>query len=222
MDLHTYLHTTFPGLTLKPSLYHQWDIRLHFEFANDIYQFKDDGTLNLDRFHLAYNQALAIFNSLFAEQDDIFLVTNIYQHKDSHTHAKPSKTYKRFLKNRQLRFTIKHMTLPFTTDHEEEYSISQFCLSCEKRDFNYPLLIKAACNEDFPLKPKLGRAKGAYYPDVFFINISKNIIFFIYDDRGCEVIANTKEALLPIYEHYNELIGEFNREETEQIFIEKR
>ena len=49
--------------------------------------------------------------------------------------------------------------------------------------------IKAVCHEDFTLKPKLGSKSYAYYPDVFFINATKNIIFFIYDDRGCEVVA---------------------------------
>ena len=39
MDLDEYLNTFFPGLILKPSLYHQWDIGLHFELGEDIYLF---------------------------------------------------------------------------------------------------------------------------------------------------------------------------------------
>ncbi|MFJ6414710.1 DUF3885 domain-containing protein [Terribacillus saccharophilus] len=55
-------------------------------------------------------------------------------------------------------------------------------------------LLKAACNEDFPpLKPRFKEYDG--YPDIFFINKSKDIIFFIYDDRGCEIIAKEPAAL---------------------------
>ncbi|WP_430623552.1 DUF3885 domain-containing protein [Lysinibacillus fusiformis] len=71
--------------------------------------------------------------------------------------------------------------------------MSQFSLKCHKQDIHYVSLIKAACNEDFRLKPKFGT--GYNYPDVFFINLTKNVIFFIYDDRGCEVIATNKETI---------------------------
>ncbi len=95
---------------------------------------------------------------------------------------------------------------------------SRFSLQCRKQNIQYPLLIKATCNEDFPLKPKLGHKHFVYYPDVFFINATKHVIFFIYDDRGCEVIANNKDIIRPIYETYNAWLAEYDREEIEQRF----
>ena len=34
------------------------------------------------------------------------------------------------------------------------------------------------------------------YPDVFLINATKDIVMFMYDDRGCEVIAKNKEIYI--------------------------
>lgn len=221
MELREYLNTTFPGLILKPSLYIQWNIGIHFEFAKGIYQFKENGKLNLDMFDLVYSQALSIFNYLFSEQDEIFLVTNAYHRKGYKNRTNRIKVYERFLKNKKLKFHLRQETLPFVFDDEEEaneYYTSQFYLKCSKRDLRYSLIIKATCNEDFPLKPKLGGRNDSYYPDVFFINASKNLILFIYDDRGCEVIADNKETIHPLYKQYNGWLDEYNREEIKLLF----
>ncbi|OAH57661.1 hypothetical protein AWH48_01180 [Domibacillus aminovorans] len=221
MNLQEYLHTTFPGLILKPSLYLQWETGIHFELAKEMYQFKDNGKLNLKMFDLVYSQALSIFNDLFSEQDEIFLVTNVYHRKNSTSRTKRMKVYVNSIKNKNLKFHLKQETLPYVFDDEEEaneYYTSQFYLKCSKQDLRYPLLIKAACNEDFSLKPKFRQEKGLYYPDVFFINISKNLIFFIYDDRGCEVISDNKETLRLVYEKYHDWLYEYNREEMKQLF----
>ncbi|UTR15502.1 DUF3885 domain-containing protein [Salipaludibacillus sp. LMS25] len=218
MELRDYLNTFFPGLCLQPSLFIQWDVGIHFELGEGIYQFKDGNRLNIDRFERVYYQALSLFNDLFSEEDDIYLVTNVYFYKRDRKKIKPTKVYDRFLKNKHLKLKLRQKASPFVFGEEdaEEYDTTQFYLKCKKQDLNYLLLIKAACNEDFPLKPKLGRKNGSYYPDVFFINISKNLIFFIYDDRGCEVIANKKEAIMPLYKEYNGWIPEYDREEIER------
>lgn len=221
IEVGLYLNNTFPGLNLAPSLYHQWDIGIHFELGSGMYQFKDDGSLNLEMFDRVYSQALSIFNELFSKSDEIFLVTNLYQRRFNENKNKRIKVYDHYIKNKDLKFHLRQETLPYVFDDEEadDYYTSRFSLKCYKQDFKYPLLIKAACNEDFPLKPKLGCSDyGSDYPDVFFINVTKNVIFFIYDDRGCEVIATNKETIYPLYEKYGDLIDEYSREEIDQRF----
>ena len=41
--------------------------------------------------------------------------------------------------------------------------------------------------------------KEISYPDVFLINAKKDIVMFMYDDRGCEVIAKNKEIIRDSY-----------------------
>jgi hypothetical protein len=218
IEIGQYLNNTFPGLVLAPSLYHQWDIGIHFALGSGIYQFKDDGSLNLEMFDRVYSQALSIFNELFLNSDEIYLVTNVYQHKFDEARKKRIKVYDRYIKSKDLKFHLRQETLPYVFDDEEaeDYYTSRFSLKCHKQDFKYSLLIKAACNEDFPLKPKLGCRVG--YPDVFFINVTKDVIFFIYDDRGCEVIAANIETIYPLYEKYGDWIDEYSREEIDQRF----
>lgn len=125
------------------------------------------------------------------------------------------------MKDKKLPYQIKLETHPYVFNDEEEADervTSQYHLKCSKQDLRYVTLIKAACNEDFPLKPKFRRGKGMYYPDVFFINVTKNLIYFIYDDRGCEVIAADKETLRPVYEKYPEWLYEYNREDMNRLF----
>jgi len=40
MELKEYINSTFPGLVLKPSLYYQWNISIHFDLAKGVYQLK--------------------------------------------------------------------------------------------------------------------------------------------------------------------------------------
>lgn len=219
MELMEYLKHTFPGLVLKPSLYHQWENGLHFEFGLELYQFKDDGALNLPMFDLVYSQALFLFNQLFSEQDNILLVTNVYQYKSNKRTSKV-KVYERYLKNKGLKYNLKQETLPYPFDEEEDvndFYTSQFYLMCKKSDIHYASLIKASCHEDFSLKPKFEGGKRPYYPDVFFINITKNCIYYIYDDRGCEVIARNMETILLLYKEFNNWLDTNSRQKIERI-----
>ncbi|MDQ0216666.1 hypothetical protein J2S13_003140 [Oikeobacillus pervagus] len=210
------MDNVFPELTLKPSLYYQCEIGIHFELARGLYQFLDDDSYNMNRFNRVYEQATTIFESLFADEDDIFLVTNVYRHKSSRNGTPRLKLYSRYLKDKSLKYKLKQETLPYVFDGEEEadqFQTLRFSLKCRKQDIRYYWLIKAICHEDFTLKPKFGSKDCAYYPDVFFINATKDIIFFIYDDRGCEVVAKDKETIRPLYE--KTMIGLENMTEKE-------
>ncbi len=61
-------------------------------------------------------------------------------------------------------------------------------------------------------------AKECFYPYVFLINATKDIVMFIYDDRGCEVIAKNKEIIRGLYEKYKEWIPDYERESIDSLF----
>lgn len=224
MELKEYINTTFPGLILKPSLYYQWNKSIHFDLAKGLYQFKEEtDELNPAYFNTIYNQAISLFNELFSDEDKILLVTNVYQYKHYRRSSKKKiKVYSHYIKNKDVRFHLKQETLPYMFDDEEEADemcTTQLSLECCKQDIYYPLLIKAICNQDFPLlKPRLHNPYGLYYPDVFFINATNNVILYIYDDRGCEVIASDIETIRLLYEKYADWVDEYCREEIDQRF----
>lgn len=227
MSLKDYLIENFPGLVLKPSLYFQWDKRIHFEFAKGLHQIKETSDeLNPTYLQTVYEQALSLFHELFSENDELFLVLNVYQYKNYKKRSKRKiKIFQHYIKNKDVLFHLRHETLPYAFDDEEdaeEKCTSRFYIQCRKNDIRYSLLIKAICHRDFAsLKPRLENPYGLYAPDVFFINCTKNIIFFIYDDRGCEVIAKDFETLRPVYEKYRDWLDESALQEMDDMFIRK-
>ncbi|MEK5048536.1 hypothetical protein COL41_28465 [Bacillus mycoides] len=223
MQLKEYMDQTFPGVTLVPYIYSQWEKHLHFDFGKDKYQFKEDGnTYNMEYFTQLYRYNKSLFKDIFSKEDAVFLVTNVYRFKQENIkNAQKINVYNRFIKKRGLKFHIRQETFPFLFEDEEAdlYCTYQFSLKCLAEDIKYEPLIQAANHEDFPdLRPRLGRKKEISYPDVFFINVTKDIIMFIYDDRGCEVIAKNKEKIRELYEKYKEWIQEYERESIDDLF----
>ncbi|WP_413374861.1 DUF3885 domain-containing protein [Alkalihalobacillus sp. 1P02AB] len=202
-ELQKYLRTTFPQLQLRPSLLNQAKHGLHIELGDQIYQFTDDGELNMSRFEAVYQQTAAIFNELFSETDELFLVSNLYLLNDQRQQPAHPHIYDRFLKNNKLKNKLIQMEMPYILEDDEPfYYISQLMLKCSRVDFNWAQLMKATAHEDFPLHPQFNRKGQAYYPDIFLINKSQNLIFFIYDDRGCEVVAANQEQIQVLKEKF--------------------
>ncbi|GMR66388.1 DUF3885 domain-containing protein [Bacillus sp. MN7755] len=99
------------------------------------------------------------------------------------------------------------------------YCTYQFSLKCFASDIKQNRLIQAANHEDFPgLYPRLGRKKEISYLDVFLINTTKDIIMFMYDDRGCEVITKNKETIRNLYKKYKEWIPNYEQESIDNLF----
>ena len=215
MKINTYLEQNSPTVQLIPSIYHQWDKRTHFSLGEEIYQFTENDQLNLERFNTVYKQVHTIFKALFDKDDDLILVTNIYLEVGQQTQK--IKVYAPNLKDqRQLKhLQVKTYPYPFETDKQELFEMQQFSLCCKVQDLKIEGLLKGAIHEDFPLKPKFG-TDFVHYPDVFFVNQTKDIIFFIYDDRGCEVIARKPERLRTLYETHYEWVADYDRAEIEK------
>lgn len=60
--------------------------------------------------------------------------------------------------------------------------------------------------------------KRNFLSDVFLINATKDIVMFMYDDRGCEVIAKNKEIIRDLYKKYKEWIPDYERESIDNLF----
>ncbi|MES5948103.1 DUF3885 domain-containing protein [Bacillus cereus group sp. MG6] len=217
------MNQIFPGVTLVPSIYSQWENHLHFDFGKDKYQIVE-GTddLNMEYFSQLYIDNKYLFEDIFLKEDVVFVVANVYRFKKENIKT-PQKIniYNKYIKKRDLKFRIRQETLPFLFEDEEAdlYCTSQFSLKCLAEDIKYEPLIQAVNHEDFPdLYPRFGRKKEFFYPDVFLINATKDIVMFIYDDRGCEVIAKNKEIIRGLYEKYKEWIPDYERESIDSLF----
>lgn len=118
-------------------------------------------------------------------------------------------------KNKLTKLQVKTYPYPFDTDEHDEYEMQQFSLDCKVRDLRIEGLLKGAIHEDFPLKPRFG-ADNVHYPDVFFVHTTKDILFFVYDDRDCEVIARNTEPLHALYQKYGDWVEDVDRARIEK------
>ncbi|MED1203266.1 DUF3885 domain-containing protein [Heyndrickxia acidicola] len=223
LNSNDYLSECFPGVILGPSLINQWKIHLHFEFAKGLSVHMDGSDdLNPRYFEKVFSQALSIFNSIFSDDDQVFLIVNLYKENDFNYKSKLG-LYLKYISNKNVRFRLQQSTLPYPfppEDEEEPFNCHtiQYSLKCLKRDIQTPFILKTLTNRDFPsLKPRLSNEVGMQYPDVFFVNVSKNIIFFMHDDYGCEIISKSLEALRPLYDKYRDLICSYCKDSIDEL-----
>lgn len=57
--------------------------------------------------------------------------------------------------------------------------------------------------------------------EIYFVNITKRIIFHMYDDRGLDIIASDVETLKPIYTKFNNWILDYNRIQIDALMNTK-
>jgi hypothetical protein len=68
------------------------------------------------------------------------------------------------------------------------------------------------------IKTDIGGYNG-FASNVYFADTHNYILFYLYDDRGADLIAADKEFLRPIYEKFNSWILDYDREKIDAIFI---
>lgn len=72
--------------------------------------------------------------------------------------------------------------------------------------------------KDFSRQPGLDKYGFLGSKEVYFINLDKQIIFHMYDDRGLDIIASKIEVLKSVYFKFNHLLLEVNRNEIDKNF----
>ena len=74
-------------------------------------------------------------------------------------------------------------------------------------------ILEAIGNYEQGREPSIGQS-------VYFINPDKDIIFRMYDDRGCDVFGLNKDTLMPLYQKFRKWILDCNRIEIDGAFKE--
>ncbi len=71
------MNQIFPGVTLVPHIYIQWENHLHFYFGKGLYVERTDD-VNMEYFTQFYTYDKYLFENIFSKEDEVFLVTNVY------------------------------------------------------------------------------------------------------------------------------------------------
>jgi hypothetical protein len=99
---------------------------------------------------------------------------------------------------------------------EEEPEIGPCTLTWAEqraRTLHYRLVFEAIANADHARSPAISSR-------VYLINPLSNVIFYMYDDRGLDLIAARENALERLYHDFNAWILDYDRARINNIFAE--
>ncbi len=181
MNLEQYLQQHFGNVNLFDRSFVEKDLVIHVDLVKDLYQLKKNSDeINEEYFKQAYEKSNELFKDLFREEDPLFFVVHVRSERGKY--QKSATKVFRHLRRREDQYNIKFVERVI----DEEEQVSEYAvLLPNKTALDYKRVIKAICNQDFPpLQPRF-RQTYTYYPEVFFVNVDRNIVMNIYDDRGC-------------------------------------
>lgn len=211
MQINQYMQEKFPHLELKPPLFYNWNIGIRFELGLE-QKWKNNHS-NSSYIQECYRRAITLFESIHSPTDSIFVIVDVNDyHKGKHINRK-LKNFPPYVE-RSLLYKLSYQLMPYIfpeDDEEGKYRTHRFTLKCKTSDLKYIPLLKAICNQDLGVKP-------SFFNKVYFININKNTIFHVYDDRGCDLLATSPETIRGIYDRYNDWILDYDRAEIEKVF----
>jgi hypothetical protein len=212
--LNSFLEENFKGLNLEPGLFYSWTSSIRFEISPPTLSNNEK-----EFFEQAFNRSITLFKKVFEGADEIFFVTNVNTvKKDLYIQKRPLNVYKKYVKDKQRLYQLQYQSL-VNGNHDEEDDIThQYVLQCKNNDIKYAQLLKAICYEDFlhPSTILKNNQQSGY--NIYFVNMTRKIIFHLYDDRGCDVLAADKETIRFLYEQYNGWILDYDRKEIDILF----
>lgn len=211
MQLNEFMHKNYPNLELRPPLFYSWDIGIRFELG---VEWKRDYDYPNNPYILrCYKRAITLFESVHSPTEDIFVVMDVNDFDKGKNLKHQLKNFRLYVK-KPLLFSLKYQELPYIfpeDDEEGTYKTHRFTLKCKTSDFKYVSLLKAICNQDMGLEPRI-------FHRVYFININRKTIFHVYDDRGCDLLATSSATIRDVYSRYNDWILDYDRPEIEKVF----
>jgi len=215
--LDSFLQDQFDGMELAPGLFYDWKNSLRFAIS--------DSSIDHNKsqfFEHALKRAVSIFNQIFEDQDEILVVSDVYAETSNiFLQRRPLNIYRKYVKFRQVLYKLHHYLMPISLEEADEEQLSvkhRFILPCRKADLRYSQLLKAILYEDFIQPNTILKNHLEVGYDVYIINNSKKVIFHLYDDRGCDVLASDKIQLKALYDEFNPWILEYDREQMDRLF----
>jgi hypothetical protein len=192
--LKRYIQQHFPGIYLQPPLFYNADIGIRFELGNPAEE-------NIELYLTgAHKRAVALFHTIFAPEDPLFVVVNVHQWiRDP---FRTQNLFRKYVTNPALRYRCEHVIW----HRDEEILTHQFSVLCKASELRAAFLLKKIVENDFS---PIGKS---YHPSEFyFVHAKQGSIFYVYDDRGCDVVATSVEYLRDLYKRHEDWVLDYDR-----------
>jgi hypothetical protein len=155
---------------------------------------------------LVLKRVLNLVQALHQNKDEIFIVCHFDRLKREL--YKKLNVFNPFMRNKNVKYKMLHQVFLFRGPEEyeeDEWETHRLLLKCEVQDINLSKIIRTFFNRDD-------------MPRLYFINIKRETIFSIYDDRGCNLVSTKKENIEEIYHTFNDWILDWDRSRIDQLF----
>lgn len=215
-----FLDKYFDGLILAPGLFYSLKHSIRFELSPSLPENEKQCTDQI------FERSITLFNKLFSETDEMLFVTDVHSiSADKYLQRKPLNVYSKYVKQKQILYKPQYKLLASVFDEEDRHeengkSIThRFVLPCRKKEINYLQLLMAISYEDFAHPTTILKNSYQNGYDIYFVNVTRKLIYHLYDDRGCDVLASNKEDIHFLYEEDNDWILEYDRAEIDHLFL---
>jgi hypothetical protein len=205
-----------PKIKLERPLFYKCPYGLRFEIGpsdKKIWNENND-TLNGEYFSIALQRAMSIFGAAFEPNDDIEIAYQIFS--DGRRKIKRrSFIFKQVksLDKANIEFSdhkdIYEENLDYKCEHWKRVTISNITAA----DIETEQLLKAAINTDFSSRTP------HFIGECYLINITKQLVLILYDDRGMDVVSSNKDQLQALYKSHNKMILDYDRVKIDKVFL---
>ena len=211
MQLSNYMSNAFPGLFLGPALFYRWPIGLRFELGVD--------GLDLPYDDVVMHRARALYETVFRPGDLGFVVSG----RTRYVSLTGEGVRSRYRRHRPSLFQLSrryslglHGPSGRTVQVLDDGAIREVTTlrwtEIAARTINYQFILKAKANADFSSR------RPATDDRIYFVNRTRNIILHLYDDRGMDLIAATRDELQAIYDEYKSWILDYDETHIAETF----
>jgi hypothetical protein len=203
-DLMHYLGETFPGLILNPPLFYRWPVGLRFDLGGR--------ATTPDEVDYVVKRATALFNAAFNADDMCIVVAQDWPEENRHPWLADVLPLFAFARGNGVGLEAPDGQI--VAQDVEEPEIGPHTLTWVEqpaRTFQHELVFEAIANADHARRPAISSR-------VYLINPLRNIILYMYDDRGLDLIAASKSVLCRFYRDFNAWILDYDRARIDQTF----
>jgi hypothetical protein len=200
-EAQAFLNANFKGLQLKQPLFYQQYPALRFDLQDENLH-----TTNANYFEEVLRRMQRIHELTTSDQDDILILYKKLTYRRSKI-RKRSYLFKQFNLHTAT-FQLKRKPYPLYAEegNSSAYKSCQLILKDKAGNINFSGLYLGIAHMDFNRKPVI-------YGEVYILNLTRQTITQMYDDRGCDVVATDISLLQGYYNQLSDLILEWDRAE---------
>lgn len=195
---------------LEHPIFYNAPVGIRFEIGGDesIYLDVDDNEhiMNLKYVSEALTRAKTIYENL-PKKPDILRIDG-YPNKK----VTEEKLVLSICEEGKLPLPHEVVAAPFQWDEDDEViTQEQLYWDLNKFDFSPNTLLEEIVKAD------IGGYSG-FASSVYFVDTTNDILYHLYDDRGLDVVAKSRESLYDIFTQFNNWILDYDREKINRIF----